>query len=76
MSEHPEHPLSFEEALRELEAIVQSLESAHVAHIGLEEAIRRYERGMALIRYCLRQLDEATLRVRQIASDFQDEAST
>nr|BCX00453.1 MAG: exodeoxyribonuclease 7 small subunit [Bacteroidota bacterium] len=69
-----ERAQSFEDALRELETIVESLESAHVAQIGLEEAIRLYERGMQLIRYCLHQLEEATLRVRQIALDGGEES--
>jgi exodeoxyribonuclease VII small subunit len=55
--------LSFEEALKELERIVERLEAGDVP---LEESIRTYERGAALRAHCERRLKDAQLRVEQI----------
>jgi exodeoxyribonuclease VII small subunit len=60
-----EQELSFEEAYRELEAIVRRLEEGDLA---LEEAIAAYERGMRLVRRCQAVLDAAQLRVEQIGN--------
>jgi len=55
--------LSFEEALRELEGIVQELERGQVK---LDEAIARYERGALLKRHCEAKLAEAKAKVEKI----------
>lgn len=55
--------LSFEAALKELEGIVEKLESGDVP---LEESIRIYERGAALKAHCLGKLKKAQLKVEQI----------
>ncbi len=55
--------LSFEEALAELEAIVQRLEKGE---LGLEDAIATYERGVGLKRRCEEKLKDAQLRVEKI----------
>ena len=55
--------LSFEEALRELETIVQDLERGQVK---LDEAIARYERGALLKRHCEAKLAEAKAKVEKI----------
>lgn len=55
--------LSFESALKELEAIVGKLERGDVA---LEESIAIYERGEALKRRCETLLREAEERVEKI----------
>ncbi|HKU94687.1 MAG TPA: exodeoxyribonuclease VII small subunit [Vineibacter sp.] len=55
--------LSFEEALRELEAIVQQLERGQVK---LDEAIACYERGALLKRHCEARLAEAKAKVEKI----------
>ena len=55
--------LSFEEALVELEAIVQRLEKGE---LGLEDAIATYERGVGLKRRCEEKLKDAQLRVEKI----------
>jgi exodeoxyribonuclease VII small subunit len=56
--------LSFEEALGELEAIVQQLERGDRA---LEEAIEAYARGAQLKRHCENKLRQAQARVEQIS---------
>lgn len=55
--------LSFEDALKELEAIVRQLEGGQ---IKLDEAIAVYERGSALKKYCERKLAEAKAKVEKI----------
>ena len=55
--------LSFEDALKALEEIVQRLESGRVE---LEESIAIYERGAALKAHCEAQLKDAQLAVDQI----------
>ncbi|GBD42156.1 Exodeoxyribonuclease 7 small subunit [bacterium HR39] len=62
----PVAEMSFEEALAELERIVQQLERGQ---LDLETAIRAYERGTELRRHCEAKLREARLRVEQIAFD-------
>ncbi len=65
--------LSFETALKELEGIVEKLESGDVP---LEESIRIYERGSALKTHCLGKLKKAQLRVEQIVLNQDGDAST
>ena len=55
--------LSFEEALKELELIVEKLERGEVS---LDDAVAAYERGSQLKQQCQQRLDEARLRVDQI----------
>jgi len=55
--------LSFEDALKELETIVQQLERGQ---IKLDEAIAAYERGAALKALCERKLAEAKAKVEKI----------
>ena len=59
----PEKGLSFEEALRELEALVEKLESGAV---DLDKAVDAYARGMLLKQHCQARLEEARLKVEQI----------
>jgi exodeoxyribonuclease VII small subunit len=55
--------LSFEDALKELEQIVQSLESGQAK---LEESISIYERGALLKAHCEKKLEAARLRVEKV----------
>lgn len=66
MSETPKpdiEALSFEQALAELERIVQQLESGEVE---LERSIEIYERGAALRAHCESKLKNAELKVEKI----------
>ncbi len=56
--------VSFEQAMKELEAIVRRLEGGSSA---LEEAIQDYVRGTKLERHCRAQLDAAKLKIEAIA---------
>ena len=55
--------LSFENALAELEEIVDSLESGSV---DLEKSIEYYTRGSMLKLHCQNKLDEAVLKLEEI----------
>ncbi|NRA31343.1 MAG: exodeoxyribonuclease VII small subunit [Parvularculaceae bacterium] len=55
--------MSFEDALKELEGIIQKLESGEVA---LEESITLYERGAALKAHCDATLGAARERIEKI----------
>ncbi|MBX3003608.1 MAG: exodeoxyribonuclease VII small subunit [Anaerolineales bacterium] len=60
--------LSYDQALEELETIVQQLE----AEVGdLDAALALYERGQALSLHCSKLLEQAELRVQQLGSDGQ-----
>jgi exodeoxyribonuclease VII small subunit len=55
---------SFEDAQRELEQIVDRLETGNVS---LDEAIALWQRGEELYRLCLRRLDAAQGRIEELA---------
>ena len=56
---------SFEAAQRELEQIVQRLESGETP---LDEAISLWERGEELYRFCVGKLDSAQGRIEELAT--------
>ena len=55
---------TFESAQRALDAIVERLESGEAS---LDEAIRLWERGEELYRFCLARLDRAQGRIEELA---------
>ena len=55
--------LTFEQALSELEEIVQKLEAGDAS---LDEAIKAYSRGIELKNQCQRRRDSARLQVEKI----------
>jgi exodeoxyribonuclease VII small subunit len=57
---------TFEEALRELEEIVNRLEGGD---LPLEEALQLFEEGVRLSRMCHTKLDEAQRRVEIVLKD-------
>ena len=60
----PTKALSFEAAVKKLESLVSSLEGGE---LGLEDSITAYEDGLRLARACIERLDDAELRVQQLA---------
>lgn len=66
MSDKPVTEMSFEDAMRELEAVVGQLERGDVA---LEDSIKLYERGAALKARCETKLREAEEKVAAITLD-------
>ena len=60
--------MNFESTFAELEEAVRRLEEGD---LPLEETISLYERGQALARHCQELLDQAELRLTQVAKDAQ-----
>ena len=65
-SEKPVEELSYEEALNELEGIVESLEDGQSQ---LEESMKLFERGQALVTHCGVLLESAQLKVQKLAGE-------
>jgi exodeoxyribonuclease VII small subunit len=59
----PPNELTFEEALQNLERIVQRLEEGKLT---LDEALQEYEAGVALVRRCQGLLSNAQARVQRL----------
>ena len=57
--------LTFEEAMKELELLVDSLDKGD---ISLDEAIAAYDRGSQLKDYCQKKLHDAKMKVETIQS--------
>ena len=70
----------FEDALEKLENIVREMEAGEMP---LDAALKAFEEGIRLIRFCAAKLDETQRRVEQLLEkenslqikDFQDEES-
>ena len=62
----PVEELTYEEALAELEQIVSALEDEQNP---LEEAMKLFERGQALVKKCGAALESAQLKVQKLAGD-------
>lgn len=67
----PIDQLSYEEAARELEEIIDRLETAQSS---LQESLDLFERGQSLAQRCAALLDQAELRVRQVSTEEDAEA--
>jgi exodeoxyribonuclease VII small subunit len=65
----PNQPLSFEQALAELDKIVRDLEDGQT---GLEDALRRYEEGVGLLKQCYGKLRTTEQRILELTG--RDEA--
>ncbi len=65
-SETNDDALTFEAALRELEATVMQLEAGDLT---LEASLKLYERGQTLGAFCADQLKQASLKVEQLSAD-------
>lgn len=58
--------MTLEQALGELEQVVEQLDAGD---LDLNQVLALYERGQRLARFCQQQLDEAELRVEQLAGN-------
>lgn len=56
----------FEGAMSELEEIVHALESGD---LPLEDALKAFERGMKLVKFCSGKLEEAEKRVTMLVRE-------
>ena len=75
-----EQSKSFETAMKRLEEIVRTMERGE---LPLEESLKLFEEGTALVRSCTKQLDEAEMKVvklmkgpdgEPVEQEFEDEA--
>lgn len=57
---------NFEQAMKQLELIVQELESGD---IPLERAIKKFEEGIQLSKFCNQKLDESEKKVTLLMQD-------
>lgn len=58
--------MPFEEAIEELEGIVEDLEDGE---LPLEDAMERFERGLGLVKTCRSKLEQAELKVEELLED-------
>jgi exodeoxyribonuclease VII small subunit len=57
--------LSFEQALAQIESIIERIEAGEV---GLEQSLAEYERGVGLINHCRAKLDKAREQVEDLTA--------
>ena len=57
--------LSFEEAMLRLEEITKKLENGTVS---LDDSLKLFEEGVALVRFCNSKLEDAKLRVLKVTT--------
>ena len=57
---------TFEESLKKLEKIVEKLEDGNV---NLDDSIKSFEEGVALVKECQKQLSEAELKFQTLLED-------
>jgi exodeoxyribonuclease VII small subunit len=65
-----EMPMPFEEALKKLEAIVESMESDE---LSLEMLLSKFEEGTRLAQACQAKLAEAEVRIQQLEKNASGE---
>lgn len=63
--------LSFEEALKELETIVEKMDEGVVS---LDETVELYKRGSELTKLCRQKLEKAELTIQKLNADGNLEA--
>ena len=57
---------TFEESLKKLEKIVEKLEDGNV---NLDDSIKSFEEGGALVKECQKQLSEAEIKIQTLLED-------
>jgi exodeoxyribonuclease VII small subunit len=62
-------PLSFEEGLAQLEALVESLEDGK---LGLEDGVEKYRRGVKVLTQLRKELEGAEQRVEKLSAVLQE----
>jgi len=63
---------SFEQAMHQLEKIIQDLESGD---LPLEKAMSKFEEGIQLTRFCSQKLDETEQKVQVLLKDHQGDVT-
>lgn len=62
--------MGFEESMKELEKIVQKLETGE---LPIEESIKEFEKGIHLLGDCRKLLDKAQKQVESLMGEMTDE---
>jgi exodeoxyribonuclease VII small subunit len=60
-------PVSFEEAMRELDELVAGMESGDLA---LEQSLAAYQRGAYLVKFCQAQLTAVQTQIKIVEDDM------
>ena len=68
MGKSKQKAIRFEQAIEELEELIDRIESGEV---GLEESLAQYEQGMKLIVQCKQILSKAEKRIAKLTLDDQ-----
>jgi len=63
---------TFEQSMKQLEKIVQDLESGD---LPLEKAIKKFEEGIQLSKFCSQKLDETEKRITILMQDSEGHVS-
>ncbi len=63
---------TFEQSMKQLERIVQELESSD---LPLESAIKKFEEGMKLTKFCSKKLDETEKKVSLLLKNAEGQIS-
>ena len=58
--------ITFEEAVARLEQIVRSMEDGK---LSLDDSLKAFEEGIALVRFCTEKLENAEQKVKILLSD-------
>ena len=58
--------VNFEKAIKDLEKIVEELESGD---LSLEESLKAFEKGIKLTRQCQGELEKAELKVQKLGEE-------
>jgi exodeoxyribonuclease VII small subunit len=66
MAKKDQSDKSFEDALKRLEEVLESLEHGE---LNLEESVQAFEEGVGLVRFCHDKLDEVERRVELLLKD-------
>jgi exodeoxyribonuclease VII small subunit len=68
MAKKDSQELKFEEAIADLEQVVEHLESGD---LSLEDSLAAFEKGVGLVRYCNQKLSEVEKKVELLVKDKQ-----
>jgi len=66
MAKKEKQKQTFEDALKRLEEVLDSLEHGN---LNLEESVKAFEEGVGLVRFCHGRLDEVERRVELLLKD-------
>lgn len=73
MNKSDEKKPAFEEALGELESLVEQLESGE---LSLDESLKQFKRGVELTRHCQGILDQAQQVVEKLVDPNDEKSAT